>query len=129
MRVTRAILPGMLERRRGDIVNIGSIAGIRIVADMAAYTASKAGLHAFSDVLRADLAETPIRVIEIMPGLTRTDLIRKRYAGDEARAEAYYARFKMALAPEDIARTVTFALESPPHATVAQIVILPSNRA
>jgi 3-hydroxy acid dehydrogenase/malonic semialdehyde reductase len=75
MRVTHAVVPGMLERGRGDIVVIGSIAGIRIVPDMAAYNASKAGLHAFCDELRADLAETPIRVMEIMPGLTKTDLI------------------------------------------------------
>ncbi len=128
MRVTRAVLPDMVKRNRGDIVNIGSIAGIRLVPDMAAYTASKAGVHAFSDALRADLRETAIRVTEILPGLTRTDLIRKRYRGDEARAREYFERFKIALDPEDVARAVLFALSMPGHATVAQLVVLPTNR-
>ena len=129
MRMTRAWLPGMVERNCGDIVNIGSIAGIRIVPDMAAYNTSKAAIHAFSDHLRADLTDTAIRVTEVLPGLTRTDLIRKRYRGDTERAEAYYERFGLALKPEDIARAVLFALQSPPHAMVAQIVVLPTNRA
>src|SRR6188472_4143612 len=73
MRVTRALLPGMVERNAGDIVNIGSIAGIRLMPTMAAYTTSKVGVHGFSDSLRADLAETAIRVTEIMPALTKTD--------------------------------------------------------
>lgn len=128
MRMTRAILPEMVKRNHGDVVNIGSIAGIRLVPDMAAYTASKAGVHAFSDVLRADLRETAVRVTEILPGLTRTDIIRKRYKGDEARAREYFARFEMALDPEDIARAALFALNTPGHATVAQIVVLPTNR-
>jgi NADP-dependent 3-hydroxy acid dehydrogenase YdfG len=96
--------------------------------NMAAYTASKAGVHAFSDVLRADLRETAVRVTEILPGLTRTDIIRKRYKGDEARAREYFARFEMALEPEDVARAVLFALDRPGHATVAQVVVLPANR-
>ena len=113
MRVTRALLPGMIERNAGDIVNIGSIASLRLVPTMAAYTTSKAGVHAFTDALRADLAETAIRVIEILPGLTRTDLIRKRYRGDRRRAEEYYERFKMALDPQDVAAAILFALDAP----------------
>lgn len=128
MRMTRAVLPDMVKRNHGDVVNIGSIAGIRVVPYMAAYTASKAGVHAFSDVLRADLQETAVRVTEILPGLTRTDIIRKRYRGDEARAREYFERFKMALDPEDVARAVLFALETPRHATIAQVVVLPTNR-
>lgn len=128
LRVTRAVLPGMVARNSGDIVNIGSIAGIRIVPDMAAYNTSKAGIHAFSDHLRADLRDTAIRVIEILPGLTKTDLIRKRYRGDEQRADEYYARFKIALEPDDIARTVLYALNAPDHMTLAQAVVLPTNR-
>jgi 3-hydroxy acid dehydrogenase/malonic semialdehyde reductase len=128
MRITHALLPGMVARNAGDIVNIGSIAGIRIVPDMAAYDTSKAGIHAFSDHLRADLRDTAIRVIEILPGLTKTDLIRKRYCGDERRTEEYYARFKMALEPDDIARTVLYALDAPAHMVLAQAVVLPANR-
>jgi len=128
MRVTRALLPGMVERNRGDIVNISSISAIRMVPDMAAYTASKAGVRAFSDILRADLAETAIRVTEILPGLTRTNIILKRHRGDRALEEEYFERFKIALAPEDVARSVLFALNQPPHVQIAQLFLLPVNR-
>jgi 3-hydroxy acid dehydrogenase / malonic semialdehyde reductase len=128
MRVTRALLPEMVARNRGDIVNLGSIAGIRLVPTMAAYITSKVGVHGFSDALRADLAETAIRVTEILPGLTKTDLIRKRYRGDQRRADEYYDRFKLALDPDDVASAIVFALSAPRHAAIAQITILPVNR-
>jgi len=128
MRITHAFVRGMVERGRGDIVTIGSIAGLRIVPEMTAYNTSKTGLHAFCEHLRADLAETPIRVIEIMPGLTKTDLIRKRYAGDADRARAYYDRFGIALNAADIARTVLYAVQAPEHMVLAQAVVLPVNR-
>jgi 3-hydroxy acid dehydrogenase/malonic semialdehyde reductase len=128
LRLTRALLPRMIEHNRGDIVNIGSVAGIRLVPEMAAYSTSKAGVHAFSDLLRADLRNTAIRVIEVMPGLTRTDLIRKRYRGDLRRAEEYYARFGMALDPADVARAVSYALSAPEHVVIAQQLVLPNNR-
>ena len=128
IRVTRAVVPGMIARRRGDIVNIGSVSALRLVPDTAAYSASKAAVHAFSDGLRADLAQTPIRVIEILPGLTRTNIVERRFRGDQARAEAYYESFGMALQAEDIAAGVLFAVRQPPQVTIAQLVIMPSNR-
>ncbi|MFO0995918.1 MAG: SDR family oxidoreductase [Alphaproteobacteria bacterium] len=128
IRVTRAIVPGMIARQRGDIVNIGSVNALRVIADMVAYGASKAAVHAFSDGLRADLAHTPIRVIEILPGLTKTDIVARRFRGDQARAKAYYESFGMALKPEDIAAAVLYAINQPPHVTVAHMTILPTNR-
>jgi 3-hydroxy acid dehydrogenase/malonic semialdehyde reductase len=128
MRVTRAMLPDMVRRNSGDIVNISSISAIRLVPDMAAYTASKAGVRAFTDILRADLAETGIRVTEILPGLTKTNIILKRHRGDKAAEQEYFERFKIALDPEDIARSVLFALDQPEHVQIAQIYILPVNR-
>lgn len=128
MRVTRAILPDMVKRNTGDIVNMSSIAALRIVADMAPYNASKAGLHMLTEVIRAELAETGIRVIEIMPGLTRTGIILTRYRGDRAMEKDYFDQFKMALEPEDIARSIMFALSQPRHVQVAQMVVLPVNR-
>jgi 3-hydroxy acid dehydrogenase/malonic semialdehyde reductase len=128
MRVTRAMLPGMVQRNRGDIVNISSISAIRMVPDMAAYTASKAGVRAFTDILRADLAETGIRVTEILPGLTKTNIILRRHRGDRAAEKEYFERFKVALDPEDVARSVSFALSQPPHVQIAQLFILPVNR-
>jgi len=128
LRVTRALLPEMVARNRGDIVNMSSISAIRLVPDMAAYTASKAGVRAFTDILRADLAETAIRVTEILPGLTRTNIILKRHRGDRKLADDYFKQYKIALEPEDIARSVMFALDQPPHVQVAQMYILPVNR-
>ena len=128
IRVTRAVVPGMIARRRGDIVNVGSVSALHPVADMAAYSASKAAVHAFSDGLRADLAQTPIRVIEILPGLTRTNIVERRFRGDQVRAEAYYESFGMALQTKDIAAGVLFAVRQPSHVTIAHLVIMPSNR-
>jgi 3-hydroxy acid dehydrogenase / malonic semialdehyde reductase len=128
IRMTRAVVPGMIARGRGDIVNVGSVNALRVIPEMAAYSASKAAVHAFSDGLRADLANTPIRIIEILPGLTRTDIVVRRFRGDSARADAYYESFGMALQPSDVAAGVLFAINQPPHVTVAQLVMMPSNR-
>lgn len=115
MRVTRAILPEMIRRDTGDIVNMGSISGLRLVPDMAPYSASKAGIHMLTDIIRGELAESGIRVTEIMPGLARTGIILSRYRGDRTQERAYFDQFKMALEPEDIARSIIFALEQPRH--------------
>jgi 3-hydroxy acid dehydrogenase/malonic semialdehyde reductase len=128
MRMTHAVLPGMIARGRGDIVNVGSINALRVIPEMVAYGASKAAVHAFSDGLRGDLANTPIRVIESLPGLVETDIVARRFRGDQARAKAYYESFGMALKPEDIAAGVLYAVSQPPHVTVAQLTILPTNR-
>jgi len=128
MRVTRAILPGMIARARGDIVNMSSISAIRMVPDQAPYSASKAGVHMLSDILRGELIETPLRIMEIMPGLTRTDIVRSRLRGDEEAAREYFERFGMALDPEDVARCVMFALSQPPHVQIAQMFVVPTNR-
>ena len=128
MRVTRALLPGMVTRNAGHVVNISSINAVRIIPDMAAYSTSKAGVHMFTETIRGELAETAIRVTEIQPGLTRTGIIRTRYRGDTEKEQAYYDQFRMALEPEDVARTIIFALDQPPHVQIAEIVVLPVNR-
>jgi 3-hydroxy acid dehydrogenase/malonic semialdehyde reductase len=128
MRVTRAILPDMVARNSGDIVNMSSINALRIIPDMAPYSASKAGVHMLTETIRGELAETNIRVTEINPGLTRTNIILTRYRGDRAQEKAYFDQFKMAMDPEDIARSIMFALNQPRHVQVAQMVILPVNR-
>ena len=128
MRVTRAVLPDMVARDTGDIVNMSSINALRIVPDMAPYSASKAGVHMLTETIRGELAETGIRVTEINPGLTRTGIILTRYRGDRAQEKAYFDQFKMAMDPEDIARSIMFALNQPRHVQMAQMVILPVNR-
>jgi 3-hydroxy acid dehydrogenase/malonic semialdehyde reductase len=128
MRVTRSILPDMVRRNSGHIVNISSINAVRIIPDMAAYSTSKAGVHMFTETLRGELAETAIRVTEMQPGLTRTSIILTRYRGDRKKEKDYFDRFKLALDPADIARSILFALDQPPHVQIAEMMILPVNR-
>ena len=128
MRVTRSILPDMVKRNSGHIVNISSINAVRIVPDMAAYSTSKAGVHMFTETLRGELAETAIRVTEMQPGLTRTGIILTRYRGDKQKEKDYFNQFKIALDPADIARSILFALDQPPHVQIAEMMILPVNR-
>ncbi|PSO14218.1 SDR family oxidoreductase [Bradyrhizobium sp. MOS003] len=128
MRVTRAILPGMVQRNAGHVVNISSINAVRIVPDMAAYSTSKAGVHMFTETLRGELADTAIRITELQPGLTRTNIILTRYRGDTQKEKDYFDQFRMALDPADIARSIVFALDQPAHVQIAEIMILPVNR-
>jgi 3-hydroxy acid dehydrogenase/malonic semialdehyde reductase len=128
MRVTRSILPDMVARNAGHIVNISSINAVRIVPDMAAYSTSKAGVHMFTETIRGELAETAIRVTEIQPGLARTNIIVTRYRGDRQKEKEYFDQFKMALDPSDVARSIVFAIDQPPHVQIAEMMILPVNR-
>jgi 3-hydroxy acid dehydrogenase/malonic semialdehyde reductase len=128
MRVTRAILPAMVKRNDGHIVNVSSVNAVRILPDMAAYSASKAGVHMFTETIRGELAETGIRVTEIQPGLTKTNIIINRYRGDKAKEKAWFDQFKMALEPADVAACILFALNQPPHVQVAEMMVLPVNR-
>ncbi|MFI4988482.1 MAG: SDR family NAD(P)-dependent oxidoreductase [Alphaproteobacteria bacterium] len=129
MRVTRAVLPGMVARGRGHIVNLGSLAALRPAAGIAAYNASKAAVHMFSDVLRAELKDTALRVSEIMPGTARTGFADARWRGDKAAAEAFYASFAALLSVDDVVRSILFALDQPPHVVIAQLLLLPTSQA
>src|SRR3546814_20410070 len=93
MRMTRAVLPAMVERNLGHVVNVSSINAVRIVPDMAAYSASKAGIRMFTETIRGELAETAIRLTEILPGLTRTGIIVTRSRGDRQKERAYFDQF------------------------------------
>jgi len=124
IRVTRALIDIMLARGHGHIVNMGSIAGLKAIATMGAYVASKHAVHGLSETLRLDYAGKGIRVTEIMPGLVRTNFASQRL-GDEQKADEFYDSSGACLAPEDIARTVVFALQQPAHVEIAQLVVLP----
>ncbi|MBV9785843.1 MAG: SDR family NAD(P)-dependent oxidoreductase, partial [Acidisphaera sp.] len=93
-----------------------------------AYAASKAGVHMFSDILRTDLGRHGIRVIEILPGLTRTGFAQRRLRGDAAAAGQYYDRAAATLEPADITRAALYALDQPRDVTVAQMVVVPSGQ-
>ena len=126
IRMTRALVPAMLDRGQGDIVNVGSTNAMRPTLHMAAYTGSKTGAHGFTDVLRADYAKLGIRVIEVVPGLTRTGFAQARMRGDGERARSFFEQFPTALAPEDVADAVRYALTRPRHVSVQQLVVTPS---
>ena len=124
MRVTHAVIDGMLTQGHGHVVNLGSIAGLKPYATGTAYVASKYAVHGFSESLRLDYAGRGIRVSEIMPGLVRSGFAGQRL-GDEEKAEAFYDSFEQSLSPEDVAQTLLFALQQPKHVEIAQLVVLP----
>lgn len=127
IRMVRAFIPQMVERGRGDILNIGSVNMMRVTPTLAAYTASKAGLRGLTDVLRADFASSGIRVIEIVPGLTRTEFAQKRFRGDAEKTEAHFAKSAYQLKPEEIGDAALYALTRPRHMNVLQMVVAPCN--
>jgi 3-hydroxy acid dehydrogenase/malonic semialdehyde reductase len=126
MRVTHALLPGMLERVGGDIVNISSVNATESSANHAVYVASKHAVHGFSDSMRAELRGSGIRVAEIMPGTVRTEFAEARWRGDRERAEAFYAGYDSVLTPTDIAAAVVYVLSQPRHVNISQMVLRPS---
>ena len=127
VRVTRALIEGMRERNRGHIVNIGSIAGTRPYATGTLYSASKHAVHGFSESLRLDYVDTGIRVTEIMPGMVKTDFAFNR-SGDAAQAEKFYRDFGTSLDPDDVARSVVFALTQPAHVVISELTVVPISQ-
>ncbi|GGH27915.1 NAD(P)-dependent oxidoreductase [Alsobacter metallidurans] len=127
MRLTRAILPAMVERGRGDIVNVGSITSRQRSRHLAAYASSKHAVHGFSQSLRADYADTDLRIIEILPGAVKTNFASRRLGGDDARAAAFYERFPVTLSPDDVASAILYALEQPLNVTVSELVVVPTR--
>jgi NADP-dependent 3-hydroxy acid dehydrogenase YdfG len=128
IRLTRLIAPIMVAAGRGDIVNVGSIMGLRPDGSSTAYTASKYAVHGFSDSLRIDFAETGLRVIEVLPGLTRTEFARHLTHEEGSNPMKAYDERPSVLTADDVARAVVFALDQPPHVTMAHITVLPSGQ-
>jgi NADP-dependent 3-hydroxy acid dehydrogenase YdfG len=126
MRVIAAVVPGMLARGQGHIVNIGSSSGVTTFADDAAYIASKWGLRGLSGALRADYLGKGIRVSEIQPGMTRTGFAAARWRGDQERADALYDSYPELLVAEDLARCIVFAVNQPKNANIAEMLVVPS---
>jgi 3-hydroxy acid dehydrogenase / malonic semialdehyde reductase len=126
--VTRAIVPGMVNRRKGHIINIGSIAGLDPYPGGAVYNGSKFAVDGITRALRMDLVDSPLRVSSVDPGLVETDFSMVRFHGDVARARSVYAEIE-ALQAVDVAEAVLFAATRPPHVSVNQIVIMPTAQA
>ena len=126
--MTRLVVPGMVERGCGHIINIGSIAGDAAYPGGSVYCATKAAVKALSDGLRIDLVDTPLRVTNIKPGLVETNFSVVRFRGDQQRADNVYKGIK-ALSGEDIAEVAYFAASAPEHMQVAEILVMPTNQA
>jgi 3-hydroxy acid dehydrogenase/malonic semialdehyde reductase len=124
IRLTHALIDGMLERGSGHVVNMGSIAGLKPYATGTAYVSSKYAVHGLSDTLRLDYAGRGIRVTEIMPGLVRSGFAAQRL-GDTQQGQEFYDGFEQCLQPGDVADTVLYALRQPQHVEIAQLVVLP----
>ncbi|WP_247233522.1 SDR family NAD(P)-dependent oxidoreductase [Telluribacter sp. SYSU D00476] len=126
--MTRALTPGMIERGRGHIVNVSSIAGKETYANGAVYCASKAAVEALSQGMRLDLIRHGIKVTNIAPGAVETEFSVIRFKGDKDRADKVYEGFEP-LRAEDIAKTILFAVSAPDHVTIADITILAAAQA
>jgi NADP-dependent 3-hydroxy acid dehydrogenase YdfG len=126
--MSRAIIPGMLKRGRGHIVNIGSIAGHEVYPKGNVYCATKHAVDAITKGMRLDLVDTPVRVTTIDPGLVETEFSEVRFYGDKERAAKTYDGFKP-LEGVDIANAVVWATSCPAHVQVAEMIILPTAQA
>ncbi|MCR6497535.1 SDR family oxidoreductase [Shinella sp. CPCC 101442] len=127
LHLTRVVLPGMVARKRGHLIYIGSSGGQAPYPNMGAYGASKAGLSLFCDNLRCDLLGTSVRVSEIVPGRVQTDLYRTSIADNQAQA-ALYDGYRPIL-PEHIARIVTDVIALPVYVDVARVEVFPTDQA
>ncbi len=126
--VTRAVVPGMVARGRGHVINIGSVAGHEVYPNGAVYCASKAAVKALTEGLRMDLLGTGVRVSSVDPGLVETEFSVVRFHGDRDRAEAVYEGLTP-LSADDVADTVLWVAQRPPHVQVADVVLLASAQA
>ena len=127
--LTRAIVPLMLNYQcNGQVVNIGSIAGIHAYPGGAVYCACKAAVQFISDGLRMDVVDTPIRVTNIQPGMVQTDFSKVRFHGDEKKAAEVYEGIT-ALSAEDIADIIIYAASVPPHVQICEVTVTPTHQA
>ena len=126
--VTHALLPAMVERNTGHIVNLGSTAGLYAYAGAAVYCASKAAVKTFSDGIRIDVIDTDIKVTTIQPGIVETPFSTVRFHGDAARAANVYAGVE-ALTPEDIADVIAYTIDQPRRVQISDVVIMANQQA
>ena len=126
--MTRLIVPDMVERNSGHIINIGSVAGDAAYAGGNVYCATKAAVKALTDGLRIDVANTAIRVTNLKPGLVETNFSNIRFHGDTERASKLYTGIKP-LTGDDIADVAVYAANAPEHVQIAEVLILATHQA
>ncbi len=126
--VSKAVIPGMVERKSGHIINIGSIAGKEVYPNGNVYCASKFAVDALTSGMRLDLNPYGIRVTGIHPGLVETEFSLVRFKGDAQRAGSVYKGYQP-LTPEDIADVIWYTINCPPHVMISDLTILPTAQA
>ena len=126
--VTRAVVPGMVERNHGHVINLGSIAGHTAYANGGVYCATKAAERFISDGLRIDVNGTAVRVTSVDPGMVETDFSRIRFRGDEERAAKTYQNVDP-LQAEDVADAIVWAATRPAHVSIQTVVLTPTAQA
>jgi NADP-dependent 3-hydroxy acid dehydrogenase YdfG len=126
--VTRSVVPGMVARGRGHVINLGSTAAYITYANGAVYCATKAAEKSISEGLKIDLMGTPVRVTSIDPGMVETDFSKVRFRGDEERAAKVYQNITP-LQPEDVADAIVWAASRPPHVNIHTVVMTTIDQA
>jgi len=126
--VSRAVIPGMVKRGRGHIINIGSIAGHEVYPNGNVYCATKFAVRALSKGLRLDLSGTGLRVTSVDPGMVETEFSLVRFRGDKERAAKVYQGLTP-LSPDDIADAIIYCATRPPHVNVSEIIVMPTDQA
>ncbi len=126
--MTRLIVPGMVERNHGHIINIGSVAGDAAYAGGNVYCATKAAVKAITDGLRIDVAHTKVRVTNVKPGLVETNFSNVRFHGDNERADNVYKGITP-LNGDDIADVAFYAASAPEHVQIAEVLVLATHQA
>ena len=128
LNMTRLIVPGMVERNSGHVINIGSVAGDAAYANGNVYCATKAAVKALSDGLRIDVSHSAVRVTNLKPGLVETNFSVTRFHGDEEKAANVYKGIKP-LTGDDIADVAFYAASAPAHVQIAEVLILATHQA
>jgi NADP-dependent 3-hydroxy acid dehydrogenase YdfG len=126
--MTKLVVPLMVERGQGHVINIGSVAGDTAYGGGSVYCATKAAVKTLSDGLRIDLADTPIRVTNVKPGLVETNFSVTRFRGDAERASGVYKGVKP-LIGDDIADVALYAASAPSHVQIAEVLVLATHQA
>ena len=126
--MTRLVVPAMVERNEGHVINIGSVAGDAAYAGGNVYCATKAAVKAITDGLRIDLAHTAVRVTNVKPGLVETNFSNVRFHGDTERADNVYKGI-IPLTGDDIADVVYYAASAPKHVQIAEVLVLATHQA
>jgi 3-hydroxy acid dehydrogenase / malonic semialdehyde reductase len=125
--VTRFVVPGMVERGKGHVINIGSLAGHQTYPKGNVYCGTKIAVRAISEGLKQDLLGTALRVTSVDPGLVETEFSKVRFRGDEDRARGVYQGLTP-LTPEDVADTVFYCATRPPHVNISEVLMMPTDQ-